>query len=224
MTVVIVLAMVVPVMASPPFPEPEAEAGAIPAKNTGYPLAARQLPSFGKTIDQPNAKDYLRIRERQRLLKAGQTAEANALALSGTDRVLVILVEFAGTDVFTWTAGVSTWDPRGIADPNEAVYDASGNVVVGDCSKIITQTTVFTYTGPLHNMIMRPISSTDRSADTIWTEDFDPEWLRVSCSVTEWPSATPCSRAKGSTKASSASQCGTTSATSPTALTPSPAT
>jgi hypothetical protein len=53
-----------------------------------------------------------------RLLKAGQTAEANALALSGTDRVLVILVEFAGTDVFTWTAGVSTWDPRGIADPN----------------------------------------------------------------------------------------------------------
>ena len=184
MTVVIVLAMVVPVMASPPFPEPEAEAGAIPAKVTGYPLAARRPLSFNKTIDQPNAKDYLRIRERQRLLKAGQTAEANALALSGTDRVLVILVEFAGTDVFTWTAGVSTWDPLGIADPNE--YTG----VVGDCSAIqekieaslgytlpVGTEIPFTYEGPLHNMIMRPISSTDRSADTIWTEDFDPEWF-----------------------------------------------
>ena len=36
--------------------------------------------------------------ERQRLLEAGQTAEAAALAQTGTDRVLVILVEFAGTD------------------------------------------------------------------------------------------------------------------------------
>lgn len=194
MVTIFVLAMAVPVMASPPFPEPEAKKGAAPAIKAPYPLAARQPQPLRKTIDQPNAKDYLRIRERQRLLAAGQTAEANALALTGTDRVLVILVEFAGTDIFTWTTPItptdpttgSQWDPLGIADPNE--YTGT----VGDCSVIqekieaslgytLTPGTVltFTYQGPLHNMIMRPISTTDRSGDTIWTEDFDPEWFEA---------------------------------------------
>ena len=130
-----------------------------------------------KPIDQPNIKDKQRMMERQRLLEAGQTAEAAALAQTGTDRVLVVLVEFAGTDVFTWTQGVSTWDPLGIADPNEVVLDENDDPVLGDCSNIITQTTVFTYTGPLHNMIEQPRSASDRSGDTIWTPDFSKQWF-----------------------------------------------
>jgi len=124
-----------------------------------------------KPVDLPNIKDYLRNRERQRLLEAGDLAGANALSLAASDRVLVVLVEFAGTDVFTWTAGSSTWDPLGIADPNEDTG------VIGDCSNIITQTTVFTYSGPAHNEIPRPLSADDRSGDTIWTEDFNPQWF-----------------------------------------------
>ena len=76
-----------------------------------------------KPIDQPNLKDYQRNQERMRLLEAGQTAEASALALTGSDRVLVLLVEFAGTDTLTWKPG-DKWDPYGKADPNEAVLDA----------------------------------------------------------------------------------------------------
>ncbi|MBN1889482.1 MAG: immune inhibitor A [Thermoflexales bacterium] len=144
--------VVVPALAAPPAPGDEA-AGVT-----------------HKDIDQPNPKDYARIQERQRLLEAGQVAEAAALAQTGTDRVLVILVEFDGTDTFTWNVG-DHWDPYGIVDT------AGDTGTVGDCSNIITQTKTFTYTGPLHNMIARPISSTHRSADTIWTPDFDPQWF-----------------------------------------------
>ena len=129
-----------------------------------------------KPIDQPNVKDYQRNQERMRLLEAGKTLRPPRLVLTGTDRVLVILVEFAGTDTFTWNPG-DQWDPYGTADPNEAVYDASGNVVVGDCSNIITQTKTFTYTGPLHNQIPRPLSAEDRSGDSIWTENFSKGWF-----------------------------------------------
>jgi immune inhibitor A len=129
-----------------------------------------------KPLDQPNFKDYQRNQERMRLSEAGQAAEASALDLTGTDRVLVILVEFAGTDTLTWNPG-DVWDPYGKADPNEAVYDADGNVVVGDCSNIITEQKTFTYTGPLHNQIPRPLSAADRSGDTIWTENFSKDWF-----------------------------------------------
>ncbi len=106
-----------------------------------------------------------------RLLEAGQDAEAAALSMTADDRVLVILVEFAGTDTLTWKPG-DQWDPYGKADPNEAVYDADGNVIVGDCSKIITEDKTFTYSGPLHNQIPRPLSEADRSGQSIWTENF----------------------------------------------------
>ena len=69
-----------------------------------------------KPIDQPNVKDYQRNQERMRLLAEGKDAEAAALAMTVDDRVLVILVEFAGTDTFTWSPGVE-WDPLGKADP-----------------------------------------------------------------------------------------------------------
>jgi immune inhibitor A len=131
-----------------------------------------------KPIDQPNVKDYQRNQERMRLLEAGKDAEAASLAMTADDKVLVILVEYAGTDTFTWNPG-DQWDPLGVADPNEAVFDADGNVVVGDCSNIITQTQTFTYGGPQHNQIPRPLSADDRSGDTIWTENFSPSWFKA---------------------------------------------
>ena len=86
-----------------------------------------------KPIDQPNLKDYLRNQERLRLLESGFSAQADMLSLTADDRILVILVEFAGTDTFTWSPG-DTWDPLGIADPNEAVYDEDDNLLIGSKS------------------------------------------------------------------------------------------
>lgn len=187
-TLIVALGMlatiVSPVFAQPPAPDDEPS---FPSTRTltppTLPYAAKPAPG-AKQVDQPNPRDYWRNMQRQHLLEAGQTAEADALALTGTDRVLVILVEFAGTDVFTWTAGTSTWDPLGIADPNE--YTGTP----GDCSVIQEKIedklghslnpgdeVTFTYEGPLHNMIERPRSLDDRSGDTIWTEDFNPQWF-----------------------------------------------
>ena len=167
---VMALSLAMPVGANPPAPDDaRAQSGAPVDTQVGRVVAP-------KGIDQPNPLDYWRIRERQRLLEAGNTARAAALATTGTDRVLVVLVEFGGTDVLTWEPG-DTWDPLNVADANEVVYDEDGNVLAEDCSAIITDTQVFTYTGPLHNEIPRPISEADRSGDTIWTEDFSPEWF-----------------------------------------------
>ena len=50
----------------------------------------------------------MKIRAREELLKQGNyaaVAELDSLAVD--DHVLVILVEYAGTDTFTWTPGVS---------------------------------------------------------------------------------------------------------------------
>jgi immune inhibitor A len=158
--------------ANPPAP---GDAGAQPAADLTVGPSQTNL---GKTVDQPNPYDYWRNRERQRLLSNGQYLEAQSLAVDADDRVLVVLVEFAGTDTFTWKPG-DQWDPIGKADPNEAVYDEDGNVVVGDCSNIITETKTFTYSGPLHNRIPRPVSASDRSANTIWTEDFSKGWFEA---------------------------------------------
>ena len=125
-----------------------------------------------KPIDQPNVKDFQRNQERMRLLEAGKDAEAASLAKTADDRVLVILVEFAGTDTFTWHPG-DHWDPKGIADPNEDTG------TLGDCSKIINTQQTFTYSGPLHNAIPRPLSAEDRSGESIWTEDFSADWFKA---------------------------------------------
>ena len=169
LTIVAMIAAMIsiaPVSANPPAPEggpaPQPSTDLVPGGATGADT---------KPIDQPNPLDYWRFKERQRLMDEGRYAEAAALAQTGTDRVLVVLVEFEGTDVFTWEAGVSTWDPLGIADENE--YTGT----VGDCSNIITQTQTFTYTGPVHNQIPRPLSPEDRSGESIWTEDFSNEWF-----------------------------------------------
>lgn len=157
---------------------PPVDDAPVAARAADVKVSARSAQSV-KPIDQPNIIDKQRMMARQRLLEAGQTAEAAALAQTGTDRVLVVLVEFAGTDVFTWTAPItpgvpssgSQWDPLGIA--NTAEYSGT----LGDCSRIITQTKTFTYTGPLHNQIEKPLSASDRSGDTIWAPDFNKQWF-----------------------------------------------
>ena len=172
MVILMMSTLTPPTMANPPYPDgPRPLASPQPSQaGVAGPHIARVRRS-PKAIDQPNIKDYLRNRERQRLLESGELAQASILSQPKTDRVLVILVEFAGTDTFTWEEGISTWDPLGIADPNEFTG------TTGDCSQIISQTTVFTYTGPVHNEIARPLSPDDRSGDSIWTEDFSKEWF-----------------------------------------------
>ncbi|MGD8627099.1 MAG: hypothetical protein PVJ34_21365, partial [Anaerolineae bacterium] len=111
MIVFLLASLVAPAWASPPYPEGP-EAPLVPPEDTLMPVIERTQDT--KPIDQPNPKDYARNQQRLRLLEAGQLAEANALDLTGTDRVLVVLVEFAGTDVFTWNPG-DAWDPIGYA-------------------------------------------------------------------------------------------------------------
>ncbi len=130
-----------------------------------------------KEIDQPNMKDFRKLRQRQRVLQSGRDGMLTAdmittAAKTGTDTVLVILVEFAGTDTFTWTKGVSTWDPLGQA--NSAEWAGT----IGDCANIAADTGEFTYSGPLHNQIARPLSAEDRSGDMIWTPDFSADYYR----------------------------------------------
>ena len=145
--------------------------------------------------DEPNPIDYQRIQERKRLirqlrqleaqpepthlkdaaLKADLRSRIEKLARTGTDRVLIILVEFNGTNTFTWTNGVSTWDPLGICEQTE--YDGTnyGNAAASAffAAKYgIVAPTNCRYAGPLHNQIPRPLSADDASGDLIWTPDF----------------------------------------------------
>ena len=154
------------VAASPPAPGDRPSAQPPVDIQVGKPSATQ------KPIDQPNIKDYQRNQERMRLLEAGKTAEAAALAQTGTDRILVILVEFAGTDMVTWTQACRNGTRSAGPIPTKPSTMPSGNVVVGDCSNIITQTKTFTYAGPVHNQIPRPLSAADRSGQSIWTENF----------------------------------------------------
>ena len=79
--------------------------------------AIRRFEKTHKPIDQPNPKDLKKARARQemlekqiRQLRSRGTVDADveeALRQKGpvTDRVLVILVEFAGTDTMIWDPG-----------------------------------------------------------------------------------------------------------------------
>lgn len=153
-------------------------------------LLLAPLPVFASrpdpTVDQPNPIEYRRrseLFERRRLLGPQKHRPAVPLfaeAKSGVDRTLVILVEFAGTDTFTFTptgANKSTWDPIGKADPIEW----NGNS--GDCSLIVSKYNItgpkqFTYSGPLHNKIPRPPSVGDRASALPWLEDFNPDYYQ----------------------------------------------
>lgn len=130
-------------------------------------LAMRQ---FMKETDQPNPLERARIQQRLQIQQAHRTSrvkEASGrvfgegtelLGKSGADRVLVILVEFAGTNSFTWTPGVSTWDPLGRCDESEFDGSNLGNAAASQFfaqKHGITGPTNFTYRGPLHNEIGR---------------------------------------------------------------------
>lgn len=121
-----------------------------------------------KPKDVPNPIDASRLAQREKLLMEGKAAEAAALAKTGKDKLLVILVEFAGTDTVTWNPG-DIWDP--IADPDPVDFEA-----YGDCSGIITETQTFTYSGPLHNELPKPRSRDDRAYDAMWTSDFNGDY------------------------------------------------
>jgi hypothetical protein len=107
--------------ANPPAP------GDSSAQPTADLTVGPRSTNLGKTIDQPNPNDYWRNRERQRLLSKGEDLNAQSLAVTADDRVLVVLVEFAGTDTFTWKPG-DQWDPYGRADTAEACSIPMGNV------------------------------------------------------------------------------------------------
>ncbi|GEM_PF-1291594 len=147
------------------------------------PLVRKQAAAFSAAINQPNPRmaaeraprrDALRARDQ--LVRSGGAADATReMAAAVTDRVLVVLVEFAGTNQFTWTPGVSIWDPFGQCNPAEfngySVGDAAASVYMATNHNVSTPTN-FTYIGPLHNEIARPWSAEDASGSMIWTPDF----------------------------------------------------
>jgi len=151
---------------------------------------------LAKKINQPNPKDAKRLAERRKAIEQVDCLRAahkrvpealapqlTALTKQGTDRILVLLVEFTGSDTFTFTPGVSTWDPIGRCDSSEYTGNsedlgtpAAANLIIQKYN--ITGPTDFTYSGPLHNQIERPLSASDRSGDAIWVPDFSPSYYR----------------------------------------------
>ncbi len=153
------------------------------------PVQRRAVPSLvppQKDADEPSEAEVERWRARQRLLErleqekgpaARQAAERAGLAAKeGTDRVLVVLVEFGGPDTFEFSpegSNKSTWDPLG--KPDESEWTGA----IGDCSAIIranniTGPTRYTFNGPLHNRIERPRGLADEPSRTLlWTEDYN---------------------------------------------------
>ncbi len=146
---------------------------------------------FRKSLDQPNPFDARRVQARREALAAERRLRDSGLPISAsvqaaladtvvsaTDRVLVILVEFAGTNTFTFTPGVSTWDPTGRCDTAEYI----GQVGTTNAAAAIAAAhgmsgpTALSFAGPLHNQIPRPLSAADRSGDMIWTPDFSPSF------------------------------------------------
>jgi immune inhibitor A len=126
--------------------------------------------------DQPDPQMYQRRRRLEQAVLSGNQAEAQSLALTGEGKLLVLLVEYAGTDTITWEPG-DTWDPYGVAQ----VVDASE---LGDCTNVITQTKTFTYGPTLHNQVPKPPSAdaaykgeTSTFSFTMWSPDFSRQYF-----------------------------------------------
>jgi immune inhibitor A len=173
-TIVVLITSVVnvsPALANPPAPDD----ATTPQTTIDLTQNGRST-SAGKTIDQVPAEAAAMMQKNQKALDANRYDQVQTLGSSELqDRVLVVLVEFGGTDKFTWTPGVSTWDPIGTADTAE-------DAPAGDCSKVTgipTVATDFTYGPVLHNEIEKPRSEADRSGDSIWTPDFNKDWYNA---------------------------------------------
>lgn len=133
--------------------------------------------------DHPDPLSGARLAEHSRRIeKADQSGDKAVrsepgMKLAGQGRVLVVLVEFAGSDTFTFTPGESTWDPYGRADVTEYAGTAC------DCANIVAREGLaapqeFTYSGPLHNQIPRPPSDVFPWGTMVWSEDFSREWYQ----------------------------------------------
>lgn len=176
-----------PPVDTPPKSEPKSADRVLPSKTE------RQLQNrFRKETDAPNPKDHARAAARRRLIETvdqakgkpekslATAAQLERLSLQGSERILVILVEFAGTDDFLFTPGESTWDPIGKCDASEFTGQ-TGTVIATDniCAFYgIDEPTTYSYAGPLHNAIPRPVSAEDRSATMIWTPDFSSNFYQ----------------------------------------------
>ncbi len=188
-----VIASALPTFANPP--RDESPAGTPDLQDPAASRASRKAAqALHKTTDAPNPRDYRAAQKRRALIeKADQLAagkqkpdpsiqaELSALARQGTDRVLVILVEFGGSDTFRWDPAVDVWDPIGMCDGSEYTGNPGDIGTTAATANLITKynlTTArdFVYQGPLHNQIERPLSAEDRSGDSIWTEDFNPSF------------------------------------------------
>jgi immune inhibitor A len=167
------------------------EAGGSPPVDGSGAASPAAVRRFMKEIDEPNPLERARILERLRVQQARRQSRAKGadapafgegvelLGKSGTDRVLVILVEFAGTNTFSWVPGASTWDPLGRCDNSE--FDGS-NLANSAASQFfaskhgLSAPTNFTYHGPLHNEIPRPRGTNDPSEAMVWMPDFSPDY------------------------------------------------
>ncbi|MFN2114413.1 MAG: hypothetical protein ACK2T6_01785, partial [Anaerolineae bacterium] len=96
----------------------------------------------------PEANSRLMLAERK-ALAAGSSPKAMGMAVSGTMRLLVVAVEFAGTD-----AVVDFVHPKSLTD-----------------RECITETRSFT--GPLHGQIKPP---GERDNNTLWRPSFDKDY------------------------------------------------
>ncbi len=145
---------------------------------------------YGKKKDVPNPKDLSKLLDNHKLLnekikqyrltglaplKSHQflTATDKTAEEITRDKVLVILVEFGGTDTFTWDPASSVWDPIGsplTADDTGADYGTPAA-----CANIITEKKTFTYSGPLHNQIPRPANAEEDFDGENLVDDFSPQ-------------------------------------------------
>jgi len=171
-----------------------AAAQRVPADPPAPVVVRSALPSLvppQKDLDEPDAAELERWRARQRMLERLEKDQGPAVrhaaeraglaAKEGTDRVLIILVEFGGRDTFEFFPegpNKSTWDPLG--KPDESEWTGT----IGDCSAIIRKHNIagptrFTFEGPLHNHIERPRGTADEpSRSLIWTADFNPGYYQ----------------------------------------------
>jgi immune inhibitor A len=125
--------------------------------------------------DQPYPELYRQRRQVEKAVLEGDLAKAQSLAVTAEDKVLLLLLEFAGTDTITWEPG-DIWDPYGVAEEVDAAE-------LGDCTNVISQTQTFTFTPTLHNEVPIPPSadaaykgSTADFSFTMWAPNFSPEY------------------------------------------------
>lgn len=136
-------------------------------------------------VSQPDPDKFRELRARRdeiahpQSLDSASRKEAQALNLDAGDgsRVLVLLVEFGGTNTFTWTPGESLWDPFGYVDLGEwngtNLNDAAASQFFADYHGI-TGPTNLTYTGPRHNQLPCPPSGI--AEVPLWNEIWQPDF------------------------------------------------